>query len=113
MATFVELAQTEYPANFSANEIIPLEGKSIVPILRGEVRKPHDTLAWEYTGNRAIRQGNWKLVWDKTIKDWELYDLGRDRCETVDLAGQNPERVKEMSADWFAWAKKTGAPGGK
>ncbi|MGB7328646.1 MAG: arylsulfatase [Rubripirellula sp.] len=113
MATFVDLAETEYPANFGSNDIIPLEGKSIVPILRGEVRKPHDTLAWEYTGNRAVRQGDWKLVWDKTVKEWELYDLGRDRCETVDLASQNPERVKAMSADWFAWAKKTDAPGGK
>ena len=109
MATFVELAQTDYPANFDGHEIIPLEGKSITPILRGEVRQPHDTLAWEWSGNRAIRQGDWKLVWDKRIKKWELYDLKLDRCETTDLAKQAPERVQAMADDWFAWAKKTGA----
>ncbi len=107
MATFVELAETEYPTKFNGQEIIPLEGKSIAPILRGETRQPHDSLAWEWSGNRAIRQGDWKLVWDKRIKVWELYNLKADRCETNDLAAKHPKRVKEMSADWFTWARKT------
>lgn len=113
MATFVELAETDYPAKFEGHEIIPLEGKSITPILRGNVRQPHASLAWEWSGNRALRQGDWKLVWDKKIKLWELYDLKRDRCETIDLADQAPQRVKAMADDWFAWANKTGAPGSK
>ena len=113
MATFVELAETLYPKNQNGNEIIPLEGKSIAPILRGEHREPHHTLAWEWSGNRAVRQGDWKLVWDKTIKAWELYNLNEDRCETTDLAAKHPDRVATMSKDWFAWAKKTGAPSGK
>ncbi len=111
MATFVELAGTEYPTKFNGEEIIPLEGKSLVPILRGETREPHAMLAWEWSGNRAIRQGDWKLVWDSRIKEWEFYNLKVDRTETNDLAGENPDRVKQMSADWFAWAEKTGAPG--
>lgn len=113
MATFIDLAETKYPKSRGDNEIIPLEGKSIVPILRGETREPHATLAWEWSGNRAIRQGDWKLAWDGRFKKWELYNLKVDRTETTDLAADRPDRVKQMSADWFAWADNTGAPGGK
>jgi len=31
---------------------------------------------------------------------WELYDLGKDRCESVDLAARQPERVRRMEARW-------------
>ena len=61
----------------------------------------------------AIRQGDWKLVWDSRIKSWELYNLGSDRCEINDLAARYPQRVEAMSAVWFAWATRTGAPGAK
>ena len=71
-------------------------------------RKGHKTLCWEWSGNRAIRKGDWKLVWDKRQKKWELYDMSKDRTETQDLADTQPDRVKAMSAEWFDWAKKTG-----
>lgn len=60
----------------------------------------------EWAGNRAIRQGDWKLVWDKQVKEWELYDLSTDRTETDDLARKNPGHVAQMSDDWNAWAKR-------
>jgi len=31
-----------------------------------------------------------------------------DRTEMNDLATQQPERVKELSAQWEAWAKRVG-----
>ena len=70
----------------------------------------------ERGGNQAngvLSRPQPKLVWDGRIKEWELYDLKADRCETNDLAAQQPDRVKAMSSDWFTWAKKTGAPGAK
>jgi arylsulfatase A-like enzyme len=77
-----------------------------LPLLKGEPREPHATLAWFWSGNRAIRQADWKLVWDSRVRRWELYDLSRDRCETRDLAAEQPRRVEAMAADWFAWAAK-------
>jgi hypothetical protein len=41
-------------------------------------------------------------------KDWELYDLSRDRCETEDLAAKHPERVQQLSTLYNAWAERTG-----
>lgn len=105
MPTLLELAGGEYPSEFNDEEILPVEGKSLVPILRGEEREPHESLSWALYGNRAIRQGDWKLVWGASDQKWELYDLAEDRSETVDLASQHPERVEMMKAEWETWAK--------
>ena len=105
MPTLLELASHEYPTSYHDHELLPLEGLSMVPLLRCESRRPHKQLAWYWAGNRAIRQGPWKLVWDKLgDQRWELYNLDEDRCETTDLAMQCPNRVEQMSEDWFVWA---------
>jgi arylsulfatase A-like enzyme len=80
----------------------------LLPILQGTKRQAHPHLYWHWAGNRAVRQGHWKLAWDKHEKKWELYDMTADRTEAHDLAAQHPERVAELTEKWFAWAKMTG-----
>ncbi len=77
-------------------------------ILKGKSRVPHGELCWFWGGNAAIRQGPWKLVWDKLVKRWELYRLDTDRTEMHDLAGENRSRVQRMAAAYNAWAERTG-----
>jgi len=108
MPTFMEMAGATYPKQVKGENILPLEGKSLVPVLRGKTRTPHETLCWEWSGNRAIRQGKWKCVWDKLVREWELYDVVADRTETRNLAQQDPERMKAMAAAWTQWARDTG-----
>lgn len=108
MPTLCELAGTKYPEIFKDKPILPCEGISLLPVFENKERKGHKTLCWEWSGNRAIRKGDWKLVWDKRQKKWELYDMSKDRTETQDLADTQPDRVKAISAEWFDWAKKTG-----
>lgn len=108
LPTCADLAGAEYPAEMDGNEILPVEGKTLASIFRGEERTPHEKLFWEWAGNRAVREGDWKLCWDKGPKAWELYNLAEDRTETHDLAKEQPQRVERMSADWFAWAKECG-----
>ncbi len=107
MPTFVEVAGGEYPASYQGREILPMEGQSLLPILQGNQRRPPETLCWEWSGNRAIRQGDWKLVWDKRVKQWELYNLVADRTETNDLAQSHPDRVAAMRTAWDEWAART------
>ena len=106
MPTLIELAEGSYPQTFAGQSIPPLEGRSLVPILRGQKRPPHETLCWALFGNRAVRQGDWKLVWGASDRRWELYDLAADRTETNDLAAEHPERVEAMAAEWEHWAIK-------
>lgn len=106
MPTLLELAGGTYPAEFNGKKIIPAEGKSLMPILRGELRDPHESMCWALYGNRAIRQGDWKLNWGASDKRWELYNLADDRTETNDLAGQHPDRVATMASEWERWAEQ-------
>lgn len=98
-ATVYDLAGASYP-----KDATPLEGKSLVPAL---ANKPieRDAIFWEHEGNRAVRTGDWKLV-AKHTQTWELYDIAKDRVESNDLAGKMPEKVKELSAKYDAWAKR-------
>jgi arylsulfatase len=113
MATCVELAGATYPRRFKEKEILPLEGKSLVPLLRGEDQRIHpEPICWEHEGNRAVRDGKWKLVC-LGRGPWELYDMDADRTELNDLAQQHPAKVAEMSAVWHAWARRCGVRVGK
>ncbi|MGH7127271.1 MAG: sulfatase-like hydrolase/transferase, partial [Planctomycetaceae bacterium] len=108
LPTCAEIAGAKYPQEHSGHEILPVEGLSLLPVFKGEEREAHETLYWEWSGNRAVREGDWKLAWDKKVRRWELYDLKADRTETNDLAAEKPQRVERMSKLWFAWAEETG-----
>jgi len=105
MATCVDLAEATYPAQFAGETIQPMEGASLRPAFRGEPLQRTRPLVWEHEGNRAIRDGRWKLV-AKENQPWELYDLDIDRSESRDLAAQHPDRVQRMAADWDTWAAR-------
>jgi arylsulfatase A-like enzyme len=105
MATCVEAGKAQYPKNFQGNRITPLEGLSLVPVLQGKQRKGHSEIFWEHEGNRAVRQGKWKLV-SRYPGNWELYDLEADRTEMHNLAEQQPAKVKELTGKYEAWAAR-------
>ena len=104
MATFIDLANADYPKTVADRTIDPLQGKSLLPILRGEEREPHESLYFHFGTDRALRQGPWKLVSAK-LGRWELYHLDNDRTELNDLANQHPERVEAMAREWFRVAE--------
>ncbi len=110
MATCVDITGAKYPAEWIGKKILPMEGVSLRPLLAASAGNPASLpprlLAWEHEGNRAIREGQWKLV-SLATAPWELYDMESDRVEMNDLAASQPERVKDMSAKWEVWAKRT------
>ena len=108
MPTCLEVAGLDYPADFHGRKPLPLEGKSLAPVFRGEPRKGHDALCWDVPRNRAIRMGRWKLVGPRGKAAWELYDLESDGTETRNVAAEDPERVRDMAAQWQAWAERCG-----
>jgi arylsulfatase A-like enzyme len=108
LPTIAEVGRADYPSEFAGRQVIPVEGISLVPVFEGGHRAGHETLWWEFAGNRAVREGDWKLCWDKKVKTWELYNMIDDRTETRDLANSFPDRVERMSNSWIDWARKTG-----
>jgi arylsulfatase len=103
MATCLEVSGGAYP---ETEGIEPLQGKSLVPFLKGEEREQHEALYFRFRDCRAIRQGDWKVVSFYGSR-WELYNLAADRAEQVDLAEEYPERVKELSSLWHQMAEET------
>jgi arylsulfatase A-like enzyme len=106
MPTFVELSGASYPAEYKGNPIPPMEGRSLVPVFEGGTR-PETVYVWEHEGNRALRQGDWKLV-SRLPGAWELYNMKSDRMETRDLASEMPDKASAMADLYETWAKRTG-----
>jgi arylsulfatase A-like enzyme len=104
MATCVAISGARYPAGLVADEAPPLEGRSLLPAFRGEPETPR-ALFWEHEGNRAARDGRWKLVARKG-HPWELYDIEADRAELHDLSAREPDRVSRLAAAWDEWAAR-------
>lgn len=107
MPTVLELAGAEYPREYRGHAIKPLEGISLMPMFAGHEVKRQSPLFWEHEGNRAVRDGKWKLV-SKHRREWELYDMDADRTEMQDLLNQHPQRVAELVQQWQAWADRVG-----
>lgn len=100
MATVKDLTGAQYPANAT-----PLVGKSLVNAFWNKPIE-REAIYWEHEGNRAVRQGNWKLV-AKHQGNWELYDIATDRVEANNQAARHPEKVRELAALYEAWAKRS------
>ncbi len=104
--TVIEATGACYPPPSIAWELTKLEGRSMLPAVRGAAVDPVP-LFWEHTGNAAIRLGRWKLVREYPSA-WELYDLETDRTELNDLAAVHPEIVADLSARWQEWMNRVG-----
>jgi arylsulfatase A-like enzyme len=113
-ATILDAAQVPYPETFEGQPIPPLMGKSLAPVLGAtadQVRSPSDWIGWELFGNRAVRMGDWKLLWlcePHGTGDWQLYDLATDPGETRDVSKEQPEIAAELRAHWEDYATRNG-----
>jgi arylsulfatase len=84
-----------------------LDGKSILPLLNGELQDKNRLCFWEHIGNKAVRKGNWKLV-ALHLHKWELYNIKDDPFETNNLIGEQPEKAESLLIEYEKWAEKHG-----
>ena len=108
MATSIDLGKAQYPTEKDGKKIIPMEGTSLAPILSGNAIQRGKPIYWEHEGNRAVRDGKWKLVAKGVKGPWELYDMVADRTESNNLMTQQPERAATMIAQYDTWAAERG-----
>ncbi|MEM7474929.1 MAG: arylsulfatase [Planctomycetota bacterium] len=99
LPTCLDLGQTAYPEQYAGRTITPLQGRSLFPIFNSDPLPQHPWLYFQFSNNRAIRQGDYKLVSAKG-KPWELYNLAEDRSELVNLVNKKPELAKRLKSLW-------------
>lgn len=108
MATALDLGGADYPEKKDGEKIIPVEGISLKPALTGTNLQRGKPIYFEHEGNRAVRDGKWKLVAKGVDSPWELYDMEKDRTEMNDLAASNPDLTSKMTNQYETWAKERG-----
>ena len=88
------------------------DGKSILPwIDRPGTESPHDRIYWRMPrGRYALRAGNWKIVRSQKDRPFELYHLAGDIAEQYDVAGEYPDKLKELVNQWTAMESTMGDP---
>jgi arylsulfatase len=111
MPTLLEIAGTSYPKTREGREVPALMGTTWGRVLAGEAESPRteqDYLAWEIFGNRAVRQGEWKLRWEYEPFGkgaWELFNLAADPAERKDLAAEHPDKLQALIALWDSYVR--------
>ena len=98
--TVLEVAGGGRIESWDGRPVPPPPGKSLVSTFAKDGTVEHGFLWWSHEGNRAVRVGDWKLVAAGADGTWELYDLGRDRNETNDVAGEHPDMLRKLEQVW-------------
>lgn len=116
LPTCLDAAGGTYPSEFRGTKTDPLDGRSLLPVLKGEPMPPPEYLFSNDKGQQGvIYKGRWKLLIEPgwyvlTSKEpgikTELYDLSADPAETRNVAAQNPEIVEQLAKACEAWQKK-------
>jgi arylsulfatase A len=107
------VTSTEMSMNFDLAGVSPpqdriIDGKDILPLLKGEALSPHDTLYFYNTRKLvAVRHQHWKY-YRRYITDnasfWPLlqgpflFDIHTDPNESYSLVESQPERAAQMAA---------------
>lgn len=107
MATFVDITGADYPVEFNGMNITPMQGESLLPAFMGKAVERERPLFWEWRDGQAVRDGEWKMVRHGLNNEWELYHIADDPTETMNLAPEFPERVKEMDQQFQQWKHET------
>ncbi len=113
-------------AGVSPPEEQPVDGVSLIPLLRGRSDLDREAIFWHFpayleayagmeghwrtTPAGAVRAGEWKLIEFFEDGKLELYNLHDDIGEEHDLSGVLPERRDELHRLLLDWRAETGAP---
>ena len=96
-----------------------IDGRSFLPLLLGKDQPAFDRdlfFTRREGGDRfmgeciwAMRRGDWKLVKNSPMTNWELFDLSEDPGETTDLSGKNRRKYRELGAAMRVHIQRGGA----
>ena len=111
--TFLDYAQVSQPGStYKGNEVHPIMGKSIKPLLEGtadRVHPPTEPIGTEMFNNTGLYMGDWSAIKDAhTGGEWELYNTVNDPAQNNNLADQYPDLVQQMSDAYQNYSQSVG-----
>lgn len=96
MPTLVEVSGAGYPEVRDGHVVPPMEGISLVPLLKGKPLDGDRPLIVEHEGNKMLRKGKWKIVQEYRETGWRLYDMQATPTEMRNLADSYPDILDQM-----------------
>lgn len=113
--TFLEYANVSHPGSeYKGKQVTPLMGKSIKPLLEGNLKKVHsedEILSAEMFGNRLVLMGDWKAryqIFPAGDGQWKLFNLAQDIREATDVSIEHPDILEKMVSAYDKWAQDVG-----
>ncbi|WP_200977630.1 sulfatase [Echinicola sp. 20G] len=107
--TFLEIA------GLSESEIGETDGKSFVPLIKGEAESRKRPLFWHFPHvydelpYSVIRKGDWKLIYHHFDQSFELFNITEDISERNNLFEQEKGKAKLLAAELTAFLKDSEA----
>ena len=102
LPTILEITGADYPKRFNIQEIVPVKGISLLPLMKNENIKRYQPIYWQWAKGKAIRKDNWKLV-SGNNGPWELYDMSVDKTEMNNLAYEKTDVVNQLDSLYKKW----------
>jgi arylsulfatase A-like enzyme len=90
-------------AGVKADAAYPLDGISLLNVLKAPTQTFHRPLHWRmnHRSQRAMRDGDWKYL--RVDGNDYLFNIPADERERANLGNHQPERLANMRAAWEAW----------
>ena len=90
-------------AGVAADPAYPLDGVSLLPVLRDDQLRFDRPLHWRmnHRGQRALRNGDWKYL--RVDGGDYLFNLAQDERERANLGLREPQRLEALRRAWEAW----------
>jgi arylsulfatase A-like enzyme len=81
-----------------------LDGVNLMPFLTGkDSRSPHDVLYWRWSGQYAIRKGDWKYLMSGDRQ--YLFNITNDTEEQHNLLAKQPELASSLRSQLERWSQ--------
>lgn len=107
MPTILEAAGAEYPSTYGGRDIPPMEGQSLMPLLKGGWFDDSRAIITEHEGNKMLRKGKWKIVQEYKEEDWLLYDISADPTEMHDRSADHPDILNSLKQEYYSISERT------
>jgi arylsulfatase A-like enzyme len=90
-------------AGIEQTNLSKIDGVDLLSILEKQDEHAHEYLYWRTDFNKAIRNDNWKLIWNIRDNQYFLFDVSEDNYERNNVATLYPEVVQELQKVYSNW----------